>query len=86
LKLIHLTICYIRTVICLLDSYFVLFIVLDSENGEPITNEELKYGMKVAVIALEDSPLMKTKKALKVVGPRAFGYEFDYIPLCKAHK
>jgi len=72
------------TVIRLLDNYFVLFIVLDSENGEPITNEELKYGIKVAVITLEDSPLMKTKKALKVVGPRAFGYEFDYTPFIEA--
>ena len=58
----------------------LFYIVLDSENGEPIANEELKYGVKVAVIVLEANPLMKTKKALKVVGPKAFGYEFDYIP------
>ena len=54
------------------------FIVLDSERGEPITTEEVKYGIRVAVVAMTADPQLKTERALKVVGPRAFGYEFDY--------
>lgn len=54
------------------------FVVLDSERGEPITTEEVKYGIRVAVVAMVADPQLKTERALKVVGPRAFGYEFDY--------
>lgn len=53
---------------------------MDAEKGEAIPNEEIKYGVKVALVALEANPLLLTEKALKVVGPRAFGFEFDYVP------
>ena len=55
-------------------------IVLDAEKAEALLNEEIKNGAKVAVIALEANPLLLTEEALKVVGPRAFGFEFDHIP------
>ena len=35
----------------------------------------------VVVVALEANPLLLTEKALKVVGPRALGFDFDYIPI-----
>ena len=55
-------------------------IVLDPENGEAISNEDVRHGVKVAVVALEANPLLLTEEALKIVGPRAYGYEFDYVP------
>jgi hypothetical protein len=35
----------------------------------------LRYGQRVAVIALPCHPLLRTPEALAVVGPRAFGLE-----------
>ena len=53
---------------------------MDPEKGEAIPNEEIKKGVKVVVVALEANPLLLTEKALKVVGPRALGFDFDYVP------
>ena len=58
----------------------VYFTVLDPEKGEAIPNEDVRHGVKVAVVALKANPLLLTEEAVKVVGPRAFGCEFDYIP------
>ena len=59
-----------------------LIIVLDVDTGEPITTEVLRFGMRVAVMAFPCHPLMRTERALKVVGPKAFGYaDVDYQPL-----
>jgi DUF917 family protein len=59
-----------------------LIMNLALDNGEPITTEMLRYGQRVAVIGMPSHDLMKTPKALKYVGPRAFGYpELTYLPL-----
>jgi hypothetical protein len=34
------------------------------------------------VIALPCTPLLRSTEALAIVGPRAFGYDRDYVPLC----
>ena len=34
----------------------------------------------VVVVALKANHLLLTETALKVVGPRAFGFDFDYVP------
>lgn len=56
------------------------FTVLDPEKGEAISNEDVRHGAKVTVVTLQANPLLLTEEALKVVGPRAFGYDFDYLP------
>jgi uncharacterized protein len=59
-----------------------LIVNLDLETGEPITTEVLRYGQRLAVIALPCHPLLKTPEALKVVGPAAFGYpDLRFVPL-----
>ena len=59
-----------------------LIMNLELETGEPITTEMLRYGQRVAVIGLPAHDLLKTPKALDVVGPRAFGYpELTFEPL-----
>ncbi len=59
-----------------------LIINLDLETGEPITTEVLRYGQRVAVIGLPVHELMKTPRALEIVGPQAFGYpELTFNPL-----
>lgn len=59
-----------------------LIINLELDTGEPITTEVLRYGQRIAVIGLPAHDLMKTAKALDIVGPQAFGYpELTFSPL-----
>ena len=58
-----------------------LIAVLDSETGEPITTEALRYGMRVAVIAIPCAPQWREPAALELVHPRTFGYDVDYVPV-----
>ncbi|HEU0088695.1 MAG TPA: DUF917 domain-containing protein [Pseudonocardiaceae bacterium] len=58
-----------------------LIIVLDTETGGPITTEELRYGLRVTVIAAPCDFRWRTHQGLALVGPRAFGYDLDYIPV-----
>src|SRR3984957_17300597 len=59
-----------------------LIINVEFDTGEPITTEVLRYGQRLAVLGLPAHELMKSKAALEVVGPKAFGYpDLDYRPL-----
>jgi hypothetical protein len=60
-----------------------LICALDSETGEPITTDGLRYGQRIKIVAVSVPPIMRSEKALKLFGPRAFGLPFDYIPLEK---
>lgn len=53
--------------------------LLDSESGEAIGTESLRYGQRVSAIALPASPVLRTSKGIAHVGPRAFGHDTDYI-------
>ena len=58
-----------------------LICALDSETGEPITTDGLRYGLRIKIVAISAAPIMRSKKALDLFGPRAFGLDFDYTPL-----
>ena len=58
-----------------------LIAVLDSETGEPITTEGLRYGFRVEVIAFPCTPRWRSPDGLRLVGPRVFGYDVDYVPV-----
>lgn len=59
-----------------------LICVLDADSGLPIATEELRYGLRVLVLLLAPDRLLTTERALKVIGPKAFGYsDVDYEPL-----
>lgn len=58
-----------------------LIIVLDGETGAPITTEELRYGFRVTVVAAPCDSRWRTAQGLALVGPRAFGYDLDYMPV-----
>ena len=58
-----------------------LICVLDNETAEPITTEELRYGQRVAVMAVAVPPIMRTPEALAVFGPKAFGFDHPFIPI-----
>jgi len=58
-----------------------LITMVETETGTPVTTEILRPGLRVSVIGLPCSPLMKTPQALKAVGPKAFGYDLPYTAL-----
>ncbi len=58
-----------------------LITIVSLEDGEAIGTESLRYGLRVAVLALPAPKELKTSRALDVVGPRAFGYDLDFTPL-----
>jgi DUF917 family protein len=57
-----------------------LICIVDSETGRPIGTEEQRYGLRVSVLAIPCAPLLRTPESLRMMGPRAFGYDFDYTP------
>jgi DUF917 family protein len=58
-----------------------LIAILDAEKGEPITTESLRYGYRVVVLGIPCNAKWRTPAGLKLVGPRYFGYEIDYVPV-----
>jgi uncharacterized protein len=55
-----------------------LICVIDNDTGEAIGTEMIRYGQRVTVIALPSPPIFLTPAGLDYVGPRAFGYDFDF--------
>lgn len=55
-----------------------LICTVDMETGEPITAEQVRYGLRVAVLGLPCVPEWRSPAAIQLVGPRAFGYDLDY--------
>ena len=60
-----------------------LITIVDADSGQPISTEELRFGLHVAVLVLASSPLLRTQRALEVVGPRAFGYDLEFKPVAE---
>ncbi|MEZ4657484.1 MAG: DUF917 domain-containing protein [Caldilineaceae bacterium] len=58
-----------------------LICIVTEDEGQPVATELLRYGTRVAVLAVPGAAQMKTPRALEVVGPRAFGYDVDFAPL-----
>ncbi len=58
-----------------------LITVLDTETADAISTEVLRYGQRVTVIAFACDPVWRTERGIAVAGPRAFGYDFDYLPV-----
>jgi uncharacterized protein len=55
-----------------------LICVLDSESGEAIGTETIRYGQRTTVVALPAAPVFLTARGLDHVGPRAFGYDLEF--------
>jgi DUF917 family protein len=58
-----------------------LICLVDTETFTPVPTDALKYGKRVMVVGLPCFPLWRTDAGLKLVGPRYFGIDTDYIPL-----
>lgn len=58
-----------------------LIAVLDLATGQPITTESLRYGARVAVIAMPCHEKWRTQIGLETAGPQHFGYDVDWVPV-----
>jgi DUF917 family protein len=58
-----------------------LITIVDFETGTPINGERLRFGQRVAIFATGCPDFYRTARALKVVAPRCFGFDIDYVPL-----
>jgi DUF917 family protein len=58
-----------------------LISVLDSETADAIATERIRYGQRVTVIAFGCDPVWRTERGIALTGPRAFGYDFEYVPV-----
>lgn len=58
-----------------------LICVLDNETGDPITTEGMRYGNRVAILGVPCDSRWTTPEGLRLTGPRAFGYDHDYMPI-----
>lgn len=58
-----------------------LIAILDSETGEPIRTDIMKYGYRGTIVLIPAHERMRTAKGIEMFGPRHFGYDLDYVPV-----
>lgn len=58
-----------------------LITIVDYETCTPINAERLRYGQRVSVFGIGAPPCYRTPRAIEAVGPRCFGFDFDYTPI-----
>ena len=61
-----------------------LITLIETETGTPVSTDILRPGLRVTVLGLPCSRLLSTERALRSVGPAAFGYDLPYVPLSKS--
>lgn len=57
-----------------------LICLLDAETGQAMTTEILAYGQRLHVLATPAHERWRDLDGIELVGPRAFGYDIDYVP------
>lgn len=57
-----------------------LITIVDTETGEAISTELLRFGQRVSLLAWPCDPLWRTPRGLELTGPPAFGYDIPYVP------
>lgn len=55
--------------------------VVDAVTGEPYANPILREGDNVAVIGLKARPVFRSEKGVGILGPKSFGYDYEYVPI-----
>lgn len=66
-----------------------LILPLNPQTGEAIITKTLggyTVGSEVAMVGIPAAPLWRTRQGIAVLGPRHFGFDFDYVPLEELQK
>jgi DUF917 family protein len=66
-----------ETVACTPD----LICALDADGGLPVTTEQLRYGLAVAMLGLPADPAWRSPAGLEIAGPGYFGYGRPFAPV-----
>lgn len=53
--------------------------VMSFPEGRPMINSQIKIGDEVAVFAVKAPEMLTSQRALEFLGPRYFGFDFDYL-------
>ncbi|GEL16567.1 DUF917 domain-containing protein [Pseudonocardia asaccharolytica] len=59
--------------------------LLDIHTGHGIVTEGTRYGQRIQIVAFPSPPVWTTAEGLRAVGPRAFGYDFDFLSVADRH-
>lgn len=59
--------------------------VVDTESGDAVSTELLRYGQRVTVVAFPCDPVWRSEGGLRLTSPRAFGYDIDFRPVEEIH-
>lgn len=59
--------------------------LLDRHSAHGIVTEHIRYGQRVVVGVFRGPDQWRTERGLATVGPRAFGYDLDYVPVEDRH-
>ncbi|KRF26833.1 DUF917 domain-containing protein [Phycicoccus sp. Soil803] len=62
-----------------------LITLVDSQTADAIATERVRYGQRVVVIAFPSAPIWRTAAGIEIAGPRAFGYDIDFVPVEGSH-
>jgi DUF917 family protein len=58
-----------------------LITIVDAQTADAVACELLRYGQRVTIVVAPCNGIWRTDGGLAVVGPRAFGYDCDYVPV-----
>lgn len=58
-----------------------LITLVDFETSAPINAERLRFGQRVTVLGIGCPDFYREDRALAVVAPRCFGFDFDFVPI-----
>jgi DUF917 family protein len=62
-----------------------LITLVDSQTADAVATEVVRYGQRVAVLAFPCAAIWRTATGIEIAGPRAFGYDVDYVPVEVRH-
>lgn len=62
-----------------------LITLVDSQTADAVATELVRYGQRVAILAFPCAPIWRTAAGIEIAGPRAFGYDVDYVPVEVRH-
>ena len=62
-----------------------LITLVDSQTADAVATEMVRYGQRVAILAFPCAPIWRTPAGIKIAGPRAFGYDIDFVPVEALH-
>lgn len=51
----------------------------------PLNNNEIGKGMEIAILGIPSPNILRTRKALSIIGPQIFGYKMEYQSLEQLH-